>query len=190
VSKKMCSVGSCKKVHYAKGFCTMHYQRWKKTGDARGESPERFFDLEESFRRRTMRNGECLEWIGRVGSDGYGRITVKRKSVLAHRVAWERTNGEIPNGMEIDHQCHNIKCVEVAHLRLATRMQNAWNMSGPNSDSSSGVRNVSRNGAGWAVTVTRDRVTHYFGTYKTVEEAALVAEQARRSLFGEFAGKG
>jgi hypothetical protein len=35
----------------------------------------------------------CLEWIGVRDRFGYGRVG----SELAHRISWERTNGEIPS---------------------------------------------------------------------------------------------
>lgn len=33
MAKRTCSVDGCTKRHGAKGFCPMHYQRWKKHGD-------------------------------------------------------------------------------------------------------------------------------------------------------------
>lgn len=30
---RTCNVEECERVHYGKGFCTMHYLRWRKHGD-------------------------------------------------------------------------------------------------------------------------------------------------------------
>ena len=74
----------------------------------------------------------CIPWEGRINQYGYGTIGVN----LAHRRAWEETNGPIPEGMTIDHRCHDPevchrgnecphrRCVNVAHMRLATADEN------------------------------------------------------------------
>jgi hypothetical protein len=42
------------------------------------------------------------------------------KSTGTHRVAWILTNGEIPEGLVIDHLCRNRKCVNPTHMRIVT----------------------------------------------------------------------
>lgn len=118
-------------------------------------------------------------------------MSIDNRNKYAHRYAWERVNGAIPEGKVVDHICHTPTCVNVRHLRLSSHTQNMWNLSGPsNNNQSSGVRNVYRAGKRWGVQVKKNGVLHWFGTYATVEEAAVVAEQARLDLFGEFAGRG
>lgn len=106
----------------------------------------------------------------------------------AHRFAWERENGPIPAGMVVDHRDHcNPACVEISHLREATIAQNIANRAGADRDNAStGVRNVYPNHDRFMVRIGKK----YIGTYLTLEEAATVAESARRELFGEFAGRG
>lgn len=55
-----------------------------------------------------------------VDRDGYGRI----KGRLAHYVAWEKVNGPVPEGMELDHACRRRACRRVVHLELVSRSQN------------------------------------------------------------------
>lgn len=118
-------------------------------------------------------------------------MSIDNRSKYAHRYAWERVNGAIPEGKGIDHMCHTPACVNVRHLRLSSQAQNMWNLSGPtNNNQSSGVRNVYRAGKRWRVQVKKNGVLHWFGTYATVEEAAEIAARARQELFGEFAGRG
>jgi hypothetical protein len=67
----------------------------------------------------------CLRWQGPVDPAGYGRISAHG---YAHRVAWEREHGPIPEGMQIDHVadrgCRWRDCVLVAHLEPVTQLEN------------------------------------------------------------------
>jgi HNH endonuclease len=60
---------------------------------------------------------------------GYGTESVKcvdgviRKK-KAHRMAWERKYGPIPEGMEPDHTCRNRGCVNTDHMELVTNLDN------------------------------------------------------------------
>lgn len=73
--------------------------------------------------------GEC--WISRysIGSHGYSQIGWKdggrRFATLCHRVAWVHVFGPIPEGMTVDHICRQRRCVNPAHLRLLTNVDNA-----------------------------------------------------------------
>jgi len=62
----------------------------------------------------------CELWTGRLDRDGYGFHGLDR----AHRVAWKREHGEIPDGMEPDHLCRRRACVALHHLELVTRVEN------------------------------------------------------------------
>ncbi|WP_352241760.1 HNH endonuclease signature motif containing protein [Microbispora sp. NBRC 16548] len=43
---------------------------------------------------------------------------------LAHRFAYERTKGPIPEGAQLHHTCARRACVNPDHLQLATALEN------------------------------------------------------------------
>jgi hypothetical protein len=46
------------------------------------------------------------------------------ENVLAHRFSFEQVNGPIPDGGVIMHQCDTPRCVNPAHLKLGTQLEN------------------------------------------------------------------
>lgn len=189
---KICSIVDCGTKHYGQGYCSKHYQRWKRHGDPLAGN-RRYATPEEAFAARTEWRGDCLIWTGARDSGGYGHLRVGNQLVGAHRYAWERENGPIPEGMLVDHKDHcSNACVNVGHLRLATIGQNNTNLSGVRINNSSGFRNVYYNTQHrkWSVIVQVKGNLNFYGYFDTAEEANAVAIEKRKELFGEFAGKG
>ena len=188
MARALCSIPGCERVSSARSWCNAHYKRWRRNGHP--EACRAYPDVTMALDARTVREGECLIWTGAKNAQGYGVAGPRTGSRLAHRHAWERENGPIPEGVHVDHICHTPACVEVAHLRLATFATNAYNRAGQQSNhKSTGVRNVYPNKKGFMVRVVKDGEGHYGGTWPSVEEAARVAAQMRAELFGEYAGR-
>src|SRR5690625_1666276 len=179
-TKKTCSIVGCDKTHSARGWCWMHHNRWLKYGDPEYVAYIKTETPEESFALRTEWQGDCLIWVGYTKPNGYGRIYVNGKSQGAHRYAWERVNGPIPDGMHIDHKDHcSTSCVNIDHLRLANVAQNNSHLSGAKKDSKSGIRNVYPDGSKWRVRVWKNGKCQNIGIYDDIDEAAEVAQAAR-----------
>lgn len=70
-------------------------------------------------------SNECWEWQGFLDENGYGIFSLTHtEKMLAHRFAFQNTNGKIPDGLVIDHLCRNHACVNPAHLEPVTIGEN------------------------------------------------------------------
>lgn len=98
-----CSIEGCAKGAQARGWCPMHYQRWRKLGDPQGKTPQESIDYEARFWSRVDRCGpdECWPWLGEINPDG---LTIDH--------VWER-------GCVMRH------CVNPGHLEPVTIAENS-----------------------------------------------------------------
>ena len=86
--------------------------------------------LEERFWPKVDKRGEneCWPWTANPNPQNYGSIRVGDKMKLAHRTAWELTNGEIPDGLFCCHHCDTPGCCNPNHLFLGTPQDNMTDM--------------------------------------------------------------
>lgn len=85
---------------------------------------------------RTSESG-CWMWTGSINKWGYGSFIYEGKKMNAHRVSYILYKGEIPEGLQVGHACHDKapecaggiscqhrRCVNPAHLEPQTCQQN------------------------------------------------------------------
>jgi hypothetical protein len=73
----------------------------------------------------------CWIWIGKISGRGYGSFPVGKTNYAAHRISYEQVNGEIPDGLVLDHLCRDIKCVNPDHLEPVPVKENTLRGIGP-----------------------------------------------------------
>lgn len=71
---------------------------------------------------------KCWNWLGAKKPKGYGNVRINKNYLLAHRVAFELTNGIGANGFNVCHLCDNPSCCNPSHLMLGTTKSNYVDM--------------------------------------------------------------
>ena len=118
--------------------------------------------------------GDCILWIG-AKSGLYGQISVGGKLKRAHRVAWEKENGSIPEGLYVLHHCDNPPCVNVDHLFLGTQADNMRDMS---EKGRNGMQRHPERSSLYKVRTVRYGPDHH--RFKLTDETILVIRQLAR----------
>jgi len=97
-----CTADGCDRGAVARGLCDRHYRQAKRADALPARLLERLTP-DEVLRRFDRTQAGCWHWTGGSRRDGYGTA----QGVVAHRVVYELLVGPIPDGMTLDHECHN-----------------------------------------------------------------------------------
>jgi hypothetical protein len=138
-----------------------------------------------SPRRRT----KAGDFAGTTNSkNGYVYITIKRKTYLAHRLAWLYMTGKWPL-KDVDHKNRVRQDNSWANLRSASRSQNNANARLAKSNTS-GVKGVywSKRAKKFIAQIKCGHApVRYIGCFDNIEDAASAYAGEAKRLFGEFA---
>lgn len=78
--------------------------------------------------------GECWNFVGAIDTSGYGVISIgsrkddSRRKAYTHRISYLAKKGNIPDGQQVQHKCHNRKCCNPEHLKLGYHLDNSKDM--------------------------------------------------------------
>jgi hypothetical protein len=118
--------------------------------------------------------------------EGYLVTFANKKPIYNHQVIFIMHHGYLPyhvdhiNGIKHDNRIEN--------LRAANKSENGYNQKTPKNNTS-GIKGVKWNKANktWMVSLGINGKTKYFGSFKDIELAELVAQEARNKYHGQFA---
>lgn len=164
----------------AKGYCSAHYGRWASGRDMDAPIRKPYGSDKDRFWAKVTKTESCWVWNG-AKHRGYGIARADGKSNLAHRLSYRWEKGEIPEGAQLDHMCHNKSCVNPGHLRFADAKANGQNRSGANANSKSGIRGVywCNTYGHWIAKGMLNRKPHHIGIFHDIDEASKAVTQWR-----------
>lgn len=119
---------------------------------------------------------------------GYRQIRIDGKLHYAHRIVWEMHNGDIPEGMEIDHIDGNRLNNKIDNLRMVTHQQNVWNTK-PQNNKKAPLKGLAwcNFTKKWRVRLQKNSKYHEVGRFRCPCLAYLKYLSKAEHLYGEYA---
>jgi hypothetical protein len=84
---------------------------------------------EERLFAKVAKTDSCWLWTGRTIRNGYGYLMINRRTMAAHRLAWELCGRTIAAGSMLCHICDVRLCVNPDHLFIGDAKANALDAS-------------------------------------------------------------
>lgn len=116
------------------------------------------------------------ETAGTLKKDGYIRVIISKKRIYAHRIVWEMHNGDIPEGMYIDHINHIRHDNRIENLRIVSKPDNMKNKSLYKNNKSGFSGIYERSGKYIAMARLEGRLKH-IGVYDSIDDALIARRE-------------
>ncbi len=104
----------------------------------------------------------CILITKGLDSHGYARIKINGVSKGRHRVEYEKVNGPIPQGLQIDHLCRNRNCINPAHMEAVSPKENILR--------------------GQSLPANNARKSHCKNGHEFTKENTIIADKGKRRL--------
>lgn len=122
---RICSVVGCGKRQRTRGYCSAHYRRWWRHGDALAGNAAHGEAEKWLVAHKDHQGDECLKWPFLISETGYGLIRGRGRSgvTTASRRMCEIANGPPPfDFYQAAHSCGKGQegCVNPKHLSWKT----------------------------------------------------------------------
>lgn len=202
--KKCVVCGSPAFAHFqGSPYCRKHYMQMKRGGvkDRTTRDPNELIDMGSCikivlYNRLGLKiddfgiiDDDCVKLIqgkkigyGKFGDKKYCYINIKGKPILLHRYIWEELKGKIPQGKVVDHINGNGLDCRISNLRLASSLENSYNLGKENKYT--GVNPYGKDK--FSARIMHDRKDYNLGVYPSVQDALKARIEAERKYFGDF----
>jgi hypothetical protein len=121
-----CEADGCSGRVKSRGLCIKHYTRLIRTGAT--STGVIIGDDKKRLKANSVETDSgCWEWQRSIKL-GYGVTFLNGKHEQAHRASYKLFVGEIPEGLQINHKCHNRACINPDHLYAGTQTENMEDM--------------------------------------------------------------
>ena len=108
-------------------------------------------------------------------SNGYMRVKIKGRTYQLSRIIWTYHNGDIPEGMQIDHIDRDPLNNRIENLRVVDQAQNEWNKP---------FENVNFEKGRWRARIQCRGKDHYIGLFVDKQDALSAAQKAKTEIRG------
>lgn len=128
-TSRICSIPDCDKPAVARGWCSVHYQRWYAHGDPLVRKCAANGEVERYFNEVVLKyeGDDCLFWPYARITNGYPTMGGNGSTQYVHRRVCEEVYGPPPSpDYDTAHSCGkgHLACVAKKHLSWKTRSDN------------------------------------------------------------------
>lgn len=122
---KPCSIGGCNDRAIRRGWCSRHYQRYRRHGDPTGGRTDEGAPMAWLAKALVEADAECIRWPFSVNDGGYGVIRYEGRTQIVSRVVCEIAHGPAPSkDHDAAHSCNDRLCGNKHHISWKTREGN------------------------------------------------------------------